>query len=60
MCEIRIVLLVKVENSLWHIGAILKQYILLFCDLGRRDLLLNGLTIGEISYISPLWLLLLW
>jgi hypothetical protein len=61
MCKIRIVLLVEVENSLRHIAVILKQYILLFGNLSMRDFLLNGLTIGEISNISPLWwLLLLW
>jgi hypothetical protein len=61
VCKIRIVLLIEVENSLWHIAAILKQYILFFGNLSLRDFLLNGLTIGEISNISPLWwLLLLW
>jgi hypothetical protein len=61
VCKIRIVLLVEVENSLRHIAAILKQYILFFGNLSMRDFLLNGLTIGEISNISPLWwLLLLW
>jgi hypothetical protein len=61
VCKIRIVLLIEVENSLRHIAAILKQYILLFGNLSMRDFLLNGLTIGEISNISPLWwLLLLW
>jgi hypothetical protein len=61
VCKIRIVLLIEVENSLRHIAVILKQYILLFGNLALRDFLLNGLTIGEISNISPLWwLLLLW
>jgi hypothetical protein len=61
MCKIRIVLLVEVENSLRHIAAILKQYILFFGNLSMRDFLLNGLTISKISNISPLWwLLLLW
>jgi hypothetical protein len=61
VCKIRIVLLIEVENSLRHIAAILKQYILLFGNLSLRDFLLNGLTISEISNISPLWwLLLLW
>jgi hypothetical protein len=61
VCKIRIVLLIEVENSLRHIAAILKQYILFFGNLSLRDFLLNGLTIGEISNISPLWwLLLLW
>lgn len=59
MCEIRIVLLVEVENSLRHISAILKQYILLLSNLGLRNLLLNWLPIGEVSNISPLLLLLL-
>jgi hypothetical protein len=61
VCKIRIVLLIEVENSLRHIAAILKQYILFFGNLSMRDFLLNGLSIGEISNISPLWwLLLLW
>ena len=58
MSKIGIVLLVEVENCLRHIRDILK-YILFFGNLGRRDLFLNRLTIGEISNISPLWLLLL-
>ncbi len=56
--KIAIVLLVEVENCLRHIGDILK-YILFFGNLCRRDLFLNRLAIGEISNISPLWLLLL-
>jgi uncharacterized membrane protein len=59
VCEIRIVLLVEVENSLRHISAILKQYILLFSNLGLRNLLLNWLPIGEVTNINPLLLLLL-
>jgi hypothetical protein len=56
VCKIRIVLLVEVENSLRHISAILKQYILLLSNFGLRNLLLNWLSIGEVSNISPLLL----